>query len=334
MDDYIIYLEGDVSGKSTKAKGHKTITVQLSPTTVEAGVYSGRKEITVDKSGRVTNIKMIPEVDVLKEITSRDGILYTENGELKYISAEELLPKPQVIEYPVNTVNGKKGDVVIEIPEFKQEYKSGDYDISMISGVELSQGFLFSDGNKIFSKEIEHPKQPVFKLQGDVEGSGEETIDVKIKTVPVEKGGTGVETLEEAKTKLWPGELDSVTINTARGFVSVKNDAGKKFLTQEEGSLPKYSSITQQDLPEIPVEKVVGCTPVSKGGTGVTSFSKQGLVFVYGDRLESSSIKEEDILSLFDEIKKLNKKVQDLEVYSREIELRLGDEIKHLKKLI
>lgn len=333
MDEFIIYLEGDVSGKSTKQLGHKKIVTNLSPTTVEAGTYSGELEITVDGKGRVLNIKSLDKKDALFEIKKEDGFIFVKDGKITSLKKEEIVQKEKEVIFPVTSVNGQRGDVTLNIPQFKQEYKTGDYHINMISGVDLRySGFLYSDGNSIFVKEIEKQEPQSIAIEGDAQGFGTNKIDIKLKTVSVENGGTGVTTKEEAKKVFWPGEKNSLVYSTNTGFSSLRNESGKKFIAQEEGGEPFYTEISQADLPNITHDKLSGIIPVYKGGTGVSGFSKNGIMFVENNHISVFEMGPKDILSVFEINKKLEEKVNSLENYIRNIELRLGDEIKTIKK--
>lgn len=330
MDEYIIYLEGDVVGKSTKEQGHKKIVVNLKPTTVESGTYSGKLKLNVDKTGRITYIEKIEETDPLSVVTSLNGILYVEDGKIKSIDKADLTPEQTPVEYPVTSVNGQKGDVVIEIPAFKQTYKKGDYSINQISGVSLGKGVLKSDGEKIFSVE-ETEEQPVtLTIDGDVEGSGvigKEKIKLNLNTVPVSKGGTGAKTKKEAILNLWPGEDNCIVIKTKEGFSSVKNEEARGFLIQESDGLPSFGKISAADLPSMSFALFSDILPVSKGGLG-TIFQEEGFVYHDNGQMMIMPATKESLDSLFAKVEELTKKVKTLEEYTTNIELTLRDEIR------
>jgi hypothetical protein len=331
MEDFIIYLKGDIVGKSTKADGHKTIIASLVPTTVEAGTYTGKLEITVDKTGRITSISTIEETNPLTPILSGSGLIYVDNGQISFVDKEELTHKPVTVEIPVKSVNGKTGDITIDIPEFKQTFNNGDYDIKQISSVKLGKGVLMSDGDTVFTEEVKNPEPALITISGDAEGEGFEHIHLKLLNVPIEKGGTGATTKDDAIKNLWPENQKGVLIRTNSEVKSIENTGSKKFLTQESGGEPVYSEISLQDLPQIPHSKL-HVIPLEKGGTGKTSFT-DGIILVKNG--EFTTISEKDILSAIDNnLAVLSAELESLTEYTRNIERTLSSRVEDLSKLV
>lgn len=333
MDEYIIYLKGDVSGKSSKDKGHKEITVQLSPTTVEAGVYSGKLKLQVDKTGRVLHIEELKEIDKIAELLSGEGVLYVKNGKVEYVSLDSLKTEPVEIKYPVTSVNGKTGDVTIEPEVFTQTYKKGDYSYSDINGIEMAEpGCVVFDGNKITSVKKETPKEVTIKITGDVTGEGYENIKLTLNNVSVEKGGTGADNKTDALLNLWPTESSSLVVRSGNTFNTIDNKLNKGFLVQEVGGLPTFSEIGISDLPQIPIDKTSGVLPVSRGGTGVDNFTTDGFMFVENNEISVIPIPKEILNNIADTLKKLQAKIEEQDNYIKNVELSLNDQFKILKK--